>query len=119
MKILQPPGWPRPKGYSNGISASGRLVVTGGIVGWNEQEEFPHKDMAGQARVTFENIAAVLASCGLEHHAKRFEDDESLRAMSDGRCPYRQDAVTGKVSSKTLPSVSTAFTWKGSALSPA
>ena len=61
MKILQPPGWPRPKGYSNGISASGRLVVTGGIVGWNEQEEFPHNDMAGQARVTFENIAAVLA----------------------------------------------------------
>ena len=61
MKILQPPGWPRPRGYSNGISASGRLVVTGGIVGWNEQEEFPHKDMAGQARVTFENIAAVLA----------------------------------------------------------
>ena len=61
MKILQPPGWPRPKGYSNGISASGRLVVTGGIVGWNEREEFPHKDMAGQARVTFENIAAVLA----------------------------------------------------------
>ena len=61
MEILQPPGWPRPKGYSNGISASGRLVVTGGIVGWNEREEFPHKDMAGQARATFENIAAVLA----------------------------------------------------------
>ena len=89
MKILQPPGWPRPKGYSNGISASGRLVVTGGIVGWNEREEFPHKDMAGQARVTFENIAAVLASCGLEHHAKRFEDEgytleKALDALASG-----------------------------------
>ena len=39
MKILQPPGWPRPKGYSNGISASGRLVVTGGIVGWKDASE--------------------------------------------------------------------------------
>lgn len=60
MEILQPPGWPRPRGYSNGVSASGRLVVTGGLVGWNGQEEFPHKDMAGQARLAFENIAAVL-----------------------------------------------------------
>ena len=64
MDILQPPGWPRPRGYANGISASGRLVVTGGLVGWNEQEEFPHKDMANQARLTFENIAAVLSEGG-------------------------------------------------------
>lgn len=64
MDILQPPGWPRPRGYANGISASGRLVVTGGLVGWNEQEEFPHKDMASQARLTFENIAAVLSEGG-------------------------------------------------------
>ena len=64
MDILQPPGWPRPRGYANGISASRRLVVTGGLVGWNEQEEFPHKDMASQARLTFENIAAVLSEGG-------------------------------------------------------
>src|SRR5205085_5435208 len=41
MKILQPPGWPRPKGYSNGISAKGRMIFTGGIVGWDEHEAFP------------------------------------------------------------------------------
>ncbi|MDQ3479235.1 MAG: RidA family protein, partial [Pseudomonadota bacterium] len=40
MKALQPPGWPRPKGYANGMSASGRLIVTAGVVGWNEQERF-------------------------------------------------------------------------------
>ena len=40
MKILHPPNWPRPRGYSNGISAKGRIVVTGGIVGWDENENF-------------------------------------------------------------------------------
>ena len=40
MDILQPPGWVRPKGYSNGVSATGKLVVTGGMVGWNHNEEF-------------------------------------------------------------------------------
>ncbi len=36
MKILQPPGWPRPKGYSNGISARGRMIFTAGVIGWDE-----------------------------------------------------------------------------------
>ncbi len=69
MDILQPPGWPRPKGYSNGISASGRMIFTGGLVGWDENENFPEKDMAGQARRTFENIIAVLkeGNAGPEH----------------------------------------------------
>ena len=40
MKVLQPPGWPRPKGYSNGISARGRMIFTAGVVGWDEQENF-------------------------------------------------------------------------------
>jgi len=64
MDILQPPGWPRPKGYSNGISATGRFVVTGGLVGWDENEEFVAKDMVGQARQTFQNIMAVLSEGG-------------------------------------------------------
>ena len=48
--ILQPPGWPRPKGYSNGISTQGRLIFVAGTVGWNETEVFEHDDFAGQAR---------------------------------------------------------------------
>ena len=48
MKILQPPNWPRPKGYSNGVSASGRMIFTAGIVGWDENESFPEYPLHGQ-----------------------------------------------------------------------
>ena len=60
MKILHPPNWPRPRGYSNGISAKGRIVVTGGIVGWDENETFIEKDIAGQAAQAFKNIMLIL-----------------------------------------------------------
>ena len=60
MKILHPPNWPRPRGYSNGISAKGRIVVTGGIVGWDENETFIEKDIAGQASQAFKNIVLIL-----------------------------------------------------------
>ena len=64
MKILQPPGWPRPKGYSHGISASGRMIVTGGIVGWDEHESFPDYALAGQFARALRNILAILAEDG-------------------------------------------------------
>ena len=64
MKILQPDGWPRPKGYANGISAKGRLIATAGVVGWNEQEEFAAGDLAGQFRQVLRNILAILAEDG-------------------------------------------------------
>ena len=61
MKILQPPGWPRPKGYSNGISAEGRLVFLAGQIGWNPEERVVSDDLAGQARQALSNIVAILA----------------------------------------------------------
>ena len=64
MKILQPPGWPRPKGYSNGISARGRMVFTAGVVGWNEQQKFVEKSLAGQFAQTLRNIVAILECDG-------------------------------------------------------
>lgn len=64
MKALLPPGWPRPKGYSNGIAASGRLIFTGGVVGWDEQERFPSETLAGQFEQTLRNILAILAEGG-------------------------------------------------------
>jgi enamine deaminase RidA (YjgF/YER057c/UK114 family) len=69
MEMLNPPGWPRPKGYSNGISASGRMVFVAGMVGWNENEEFETDDFAGQFRTALENICAVLKEgrAGPEH----------------------------------------------------
>lgn len=63
-KILQPEGWPRPKGYANGITAQGRFVFTAGVVGWNECEEFAAKDMAGQFRQALINTRAILAEGG-------------------------------------------------------
>ena len=69
MDMLNPPGWPRPKGYSNGIAASGRMVFVAGMVGWNETEEFETDDFAGQFRKALENICAVLkeGGAGPEH----------------------------------------------------
>ncbi len=64
MKALLPPGWPRPKGYSNAISASGRLIVTAGVVGWEEQEKFVSDTLAGQFAQVLRNIVAILAEDG-------------------------------------------------------
>ena len=64
MKILQPPGWPRPKGYSNGISASGRIIVTAGVVGWDEHESFPEYTLVGQFAQVLRNTLAILREDG-------------------------------------------------------
>jgi enamine deaminase RidA (YjgF/YER057c/UK114 family) len=64
MKILQPAGWPRPKGYSNGISARGRTIFTAGIVGWDEHESFPDYSLHGQFARALKNILAILAEDG-------------------------------------------------------
>jgi len=60
-QILQPSGWPAPKGYANGIAAEGRIVVTGGVIGWDEQERLA-KGFVAQVRQTLSNIAAILAA---------------------------------------------------------
>jgi len=59
--ILHPEGWVPAKGYSNGMSAEGRMIFTGGLVGWNAQQVWEHTDMVSQFRQTLENIVAVLA----------------------------------------------------------
>lgn len=61
--ILQPPGWPQPRGYANGMTARGRLVVTGGVVGWDAMEQFPDGFVA-QVRQALLNIRAILAEGG-------------------------------------------------------
>ena len=64
MKILQPPGWPQPKGYSNGISAKGRMIFTAGIVGWDQHETFPDYTLHGQFAQALRNTLAILAEDG-------------------------------------------------------
>jgi enamine deaminase RidA (YjgF/YER057c/UK114 family) len=65
MRLLQPAGWPRPKGYANGIEAEGRLIFTAGLVGWDSEGRFPI-GMAAQFRQTMLNVIAVLAEAGAE-----------------------------------------------------
>jgi len=64
-EVLNPKHWPIPKGYANGMMADGKFVVTGGIVGWNENGVFADGFVA-QARQIFENIRAILAEGGAE-----------------------------------------------------
>jgi enamine deaminase RidA (YjgF/YER057c/UK114 family) len=64
MKTLLPPGWPRPKGYANGVSATGRVVVTAGVVGWDAEERFASEALADQFRQVLRNILDILAEDG-------------------------------------------------------
>jgi enamine deaminase RidA (YjgF/YER057c/UK114 family) len=64
MQILQPPGWARPKGFSNGISCQGRLVFIGGQIGWSGQGEWLDRSFAGQFRQALKNILDILAQAG-------------------------------------------------------
>jgi enamine deaminase RidA (YjgF/YER057c/UK114 family) len=89
LKALLPPGWPRPKGYANGISARGRTIVTAGVVGWNAQEKFEADDLAGQFRQVLANILAILAEdgAGPEHLVRMtcyVTDIEEYRANLSG-----------------------------------
>ena len=63
-EILQPEGWAKPLGYSNGIAARGRLVFVGGQVGWTGEQRWETDDFAGQVRQTLQNIVAILAEAG-------------------------------------------------------
>ena len=69
MEVLQPSGWARPKGYSNGIAATGRQVFVSGMIGWDAEGRFQTDDFVGQARQALENVVAVLreAGAGPEH----------------------------------------------------
>ena len=63
-EILHPRNWKPAKGYANGVAARGRIVFTGGLIGWNEREEFVSDDFAPQAEQVLRNIVAVLAEAG-------------------------------------------------------
>ena len=64
MQVLQPPHWPRPKGYANGVAASGRMVFVAGMIGWDAEGRFPSDDFADQARQALANIVEVLREAG-------------------------------------------------------
>ena len=71
IEFLQPPGWPRPSGYSNGVAARGKVVFAAGQVGWDAERRFP-PGLPEQVEQALRNIVAVLAEAGAgpEHLAR-------------------------------------------------
>jgi enamine deaminase RidA (YjgF/YER057c/UK114 family) len=96
VRRLQPPGWPEPRGYANGIEASGRLVFVGGQIGWDETGAFPHADLAGQVGQTLRNVVAVLAEAdaGPEHVVRMTwfitDRDAYLSGLKEIGAAYRE-----------------------------
>ncbi len=96
MKILQPARWRRPKGYSNGISASGRMIFTAGIVGWDENESFPDYSLHGQFAQALMNMLEILAQdgAGPQHIVKMtcyvISRDEYLRERDEIGTAWRE-----------------------------
>jgi len=96
MKILQPPGWARAKGFSNGISCSGKLVFIAGQVGWSGQGVWEARDFAGQFRQAIKNIISVLHEAGGKpEHIVRLtwyvlDKKEYLGALKDVGAAYRE-----------------------------
>ncbi|MDO5604058.1 MAG: RidA family protein [Paracoccus sp. (in: a-proteobacteria)] len=88
-QFLNPAHWKRPSGYSNGMAASGRLVVTGGIIGWNNDYEFETDDFAAQVDQALRSIVEVLAEGGARpEHIVRMtwyvtDKQEYLAALRD------------------------------------
>ncbi len=64
LEFLEPPGWARPRGYSNGIAATGRQVFVSGQIGWDEQQKIVSDDFTAQVRQALANIVAVLGCAG-------------------------------------------------------
>lgn len=100
LTALLPPGWPKPKGYSNGLVGEGRIVVLGGQIGWDAEGRFAEGGFVPQVRQALENIVAVLAEAGAgpEHVARLTwfvtDIDEYRGSLSELGPVYR--AVMGK-----------------------
>jgi len=103
IEVLQPDGWPRPRGYSNGMAANGRQVFVAGQVGWDAQGRFVSGKLAAQVRQALANVCAVLAEAGArpehvvrltwyltsraEYHAELAEIGAAYRAVMGKHFP--------------------------------
>ena len=96
MKILQPPGWARAKGFSNGIAASGRLVFIAGQIGWTGECKWQARDFAGQFRQALLNVITVLKEAqGRPEHIVRLtwyvlDKQEYLNSLQGVGEAYRE-----------------------------
>jgi enamine deaminase RidA (YjgF/YER057c/UK114 family) len=64
VSVLQPEGWPRPRGFAHGVVAEGRMVFVAGMIGWDETGEFAGDDLPTQVGQALRNVLAVLAEAG-------------------------------------------------------
>jgi enamine deaminase RidA (YjgF/YER057c/UK114 family) len=96
MQVILPSGWARPKGYSNGVVASGRMLFVAGMIGWDAQGVFHSDDFAAQARQALQNIVAVLreADAKPEHIVRMTwyvtNKREYLAAVSEVGAAFRE-----------------------------
>jgi len=96
LQTLQPPGWARPRGYANGIAATGRFVFVAGQIGWNADGVFESDDLVAQTAQALRNIVAVLAEAGArpEHIARMtwyvMDRAEYLRRGAEIGAVYRE-----------------------------
>lgn len=65
-QVLQPAGWPRPRGYANGVAATGRLVFVSGMIGWDTADTIVSDSLVEQVRQALQNVVAVLAEGGAQ-----------------------------------------------------
>ena len=95
-QILQPPGWARARGFSNGIAAKGKLVFIAGQIGWTPQGEWQDRSFAGQFRQALRNILEILKEAkGRPEHIVRLtwyvlDKDEYLQSLKELGAHYRE-----------------------------
>ncbi|HEY0748164.1 MAG TPA: RidA family protein [Steroidobacteraceae bacterium] len=100
IETLQPPEWPRPKGYANGMSASGRMIFISGQVGWDDQGQFNSDRLTEQVKQALANIVRVLKEGRAEpHHVVRLtwyvlSRKDYLREVREIGVAYRE--ILGK-----------------------
>ncbi|MGE8441244.1 MAG: RidA family protein [Comamonas testosteroni] len=106
MQVLLPPGWPRPKGYANGVSVSGRQIYVAGMIGWDAHGQFHTDELAGQARQALHNIVEVLQAGGAKpEHIVRM-----TWYITDKKEYLAQQAEIGKAYRELIGSFSVAMT---------
>ncbi len=105
-QILQPPGWPRPRGYANGVSVKGRMVFVAGMVGWDAEGKFAPGGMAGQVRQALQNVVEVLKEGGAKpEHIVRM-----TWYITDKQAYMAQQAEIGKAYRELIGSFNAAMT---------
>ena len=106
MQVLLPSGWPRPKGYANGVSVSGRQIYVAGMIGWDADGKFHTDDLAGQVRQALQNIVEVLEAGGAKpEHIVRM-----TWYITDKKEYLAQQAEIGKAYRELIGSFSVAMT---------